>query len=397
MRYGIDASNLRSGGGVHHLLRILENSGNAPGGDTHITVWGSRALCERISLRQGITLTVVPELDAPTLRRLFWQLRQLPKLASSACDVLFAPGGLAGNHSVPTVAMCRNMLPFELSEARRYGATSMLARLLFLRVLQVRTFRRAHGVVFLSDFARESVAAQIGDLPGKTALIAHGVEPRFQHEPRPQRPLKEYSPERPFRLLYVSIVDVYKHQWHVAAAVANLRRKGMPVTLDMVGPAYRPALRRLHVSLKKLDPTSTFIQYCGAVSHSELHRHYHNADGSVFASTCENMPNILLEAMSAGLPIACSERRPMTDILGEGGAYFDPVRPESISRAIAGMVRDADKRTRIAHTAYQRAADYTWGRCAAETFCFLDECAGMKSSSRPKLRSVDTYNEEKPV
>lgn len=378
MRYGIDASNLRSGGGVQHLLRILENFEGAQGGDTTVILWGSSALCEHIPRRVGITLTAVSELDAPPFRRLFWQMQQLPKIARSTCDVLFAPGGLAGKQFIPTVVMCRNMLPFELSEARRYGATYMLARLLFLRFMQTRTFRRADGVVFLSDYARERVAAQVGDIPGKTALIAHGVENRFRREPRPQRPIEDYSLQRPFRLLYVSIVDEYKHQWNVAAAVADLRRKGMPVTLEMVGSAYPPALRRLNVSLDTLDPTRVFIQYCGRVAHSELHHRFHNADAFIFASTCENMPNILLEAMAAGMPIACSDRRPMIDILGEGSVFFDPVRTDSISRAIANMARDRDKRTRIARTAYERADDYTWERCASETFSFLSECAGMK-------------------
>ena len=384
MRYGIDASNLRSGGGVHHLLRILENVGNSPGGDTHITVWGSRALCERIARREGITLTAVPDLDASLLRRLHWQMRRLPTLAGRTCDILFAPGGLTGNHSIPTVVMCRNMLPFDLGAARRYGASFMLARLLVLRVLQARTFRRATGMIFLSDYARERVVAQIGQLPGKTALIAHGVAPRFQHEPRRQRRLEEYSLEKPFRLLYVSIVDVYKHQWHVAAAVASLRRSGMPVVLDIVGPAYLPALRRLKASLRELDPTAAFVKYCGAVAHPELHQRYHGADGFVFASTCENMPNILLEAMAAGLPIACSERRPMTDILDAGGLYFDPLRPDSISRAITTMVRDPKKRARLASTAYERAANRTWQRCALNTFQYLNECAGARAGRAPQ-------------
>ena len=90
------------------------------------------------------------------------------------------------------------------------------------------------------------------------------------------------------------------------------------------------------------------------------------------------MPNILLEAMAAGMPIACSDRRPMVDILGEGSVFFDPLRTDSISRAIANMVRDRDKRTSIAQMAYERAGGYTWGRCASETFSFLRECGGMK-------------------
>ena len=34
--------------------------------------------------------------------------------------------------------------------------------------------------------------------------------------------------------------------------------------------------------------------------------YYHDADAFLFASSCENMPNILLEAMISGLPIISS-------------------------------------------------------------------------------------------
>ena len=69
----------------------------------------------------------------------------------------------------------------------------------------------------------------------------------------------------------------------------------------------------------------------------------------------------------------------MADILGEASVLFDPVRPDSISRAIARMVQDADVRTYIARKAYERAAFYSWEQCASDTFCFIDECAGKKS------------------
>ena len=58
--------------------------------------------------------------------------------------------------------------------------------------------------------------------------------------------------------------------------------------------------------------------------HDDLHQKYLDADLGLFASSCENMPNILLETMGAGLPIACSNRQPMPEILKNGGEYFDP-------------------------------------------------------------------------
>jgi glycosyltransferase involved in cell wall biosynthesis len=94
-------------------------------------------------------------------------------------------------------------------------------------------------------------------------------------------------------------------------------------------------------------------------------------DAFVFASMCENMPNSLLEAMAAGLPIASSELQPMTDILQDGGTYFDPEDSASIAATMVRVMRDTALRARLAARAYVLAQAYNWPRCARETFDFL--------------------------
>jgi glycosyltransferase involved in cell wall biosynthesis len=172
-------------------------------------------------------------------------------------------------------------------------------------------------------------------------------------------------------LLYVSAVDVYKHQWHTVQSAAKLRQSGLPVELTLVGSAYPPALRRLRRIIEQVDPFGTFINYAGHESYSLLPKRYHQADCFVFASSCENLPNILLEAMAAGLPIACSERGPMPEILGDAGVYFDPESPESISVALRCLIEDLSLRESSAQLAYEKAGFYSWKRCARETFEFL--------------------------
>ncbi len=63
-------------------------------------------------------------------------------------------------------------------------------------------------------------------------------------------------------------------------------------------------------------------------------------DHFVFASSCENMPNTLVEAIAAGLPLACSRRGPMHEILGDTGLYFDPESHLSIAEAIRRLIDD---------------------------------------------------------
>ena len=60
------------------------------------------------------------------------------------------------------------------------------------------------------------------------------------------------------------------------------------------------------------------------IPYHELHSEYKDADLGVFASSCENLPIILIEKMASGLPIACSNKGPMPEVLGSAGVYFDP-------------------------------------------------------------------------
>ncbi len=143
------------------------------------------------------------------------------------------------------------------------------------------------------------------------------------------------------------------------------------MALELVGHSYPMARPRLDAALAAADPEGRAIRYTGPATHASLVRHYHDADAFVFASSCENMPNILLEAMAAGLPIACADRGPMPGVLGDAGLYFDPERPATIEGALDRLFGDADLRASLAERAHRRAEVFSWRRCADETFAFL--------------------------
>jgi glycosyltransferase involved in cell wall biosynthesis len=121
------------------------------------------------------------------------------------------------------------------------------------------------------------------------------------------------------------------------------------------------------------------VTFLGPVTHRELPALYANADAFVFASTCENMPNILIEAMAAGLPIACSKSAPMPDILQDGGVYFDAENATSIANALRSLVADPELRAAKAERAFALAAAFSWSRCAADTFSLLAAVARRRS------------------
>ena len=87
------------------------------------------------------------------------------------------------------------------------------------------------------------------------------------------------------------------------------------------------------------------------------------------------MPNILLESMAAGLPIACSNLGPMPEMLGDAGVYFNPEQPDEIAAAIRKLLESSELRANLAELAFQQAQLYSWERCAQETFDFLSQIA----------------------
>lgn len=382
MRIGIDASNLRAGGGVTHIVELLGAADPRAHGFDHVVVWGGTATLSRLVSREWLSKVCVPLLDQGLAQRVFWQYFRLKRLATEArCDVLFVPGGSDGTGFKPMVTMSRNMLPFEWKELRRYGWSWMALKQALLRVTQSRTFRVADGLVFLTQYARDAVLKVTGDVRGSVVIVPHGINDRFFQAPRTQRQPDEFTDARPCRALYVSIIEVYKHQWRVVEAIGRLRVAGIPIVLDLIGPP-GPGLKRLQRAMDRVDPQRQFIFYRGAVPHEELHDYYRAADINVFASTCENMPNILLEGMAAGLPVACARSGPLPEVLGEAGLYFDPERTDEIASAIKRLVESPALRAAKAQAAYTRARSFSWALCADETFRFL-----AQTCSKPERAS----------
>ena len=89
------------------------------------------------------------------------------------------------------------------------------------------------------------------------------------------------------------------------------------------------------------------------------------------------MPVTLVEGMSMGLPIASSDRGPMPEILVNGGVYFDPEDENSIAISLERIISTPSLRLQISTKAKTLAKQYSWTRCADETFKFITDTQKM--------------------
>jgi glycosyltransferase involved in cell wall biosynthesis len=366
---GIDASRNRSGGARGHLLGILKDGDPLEHGISAVHVWSYRALLDSLPDKPWLIKHHPSELEQSLFHQVWWQFWRLPHEARrNCCTILLNSDAGSVCRFRPAVTMSRDMLSYEPGEIRRFGLSRARLRLVLLRVIQSQSMRFADGVIFLTEYAARVIQKTTGRLT-RIAVIPHGVGKAFS-ERRVEAPWPA-DRAKPIRCVYVSNASMYKHQWVVVEAICHLRSRGYNIELTLAGGGSGRAMRRLEREIARFDAQGKFVRCLGFVQHDALPALLADANLFVFASSCENMPNTLIEAMAVGLPIACSDRGPMPEVLLDGGVYFDPENAVSIANAVEPLIRDSALREHKAARAKHLATQYSWARCAAETWAFL--------------------------
>ncbi len=370
MHLVIEASNIRKGGGLTHLQEVLRAADLDHFGIDKITIWGPQQTLDQIGESKRFVLRAHPWIDKGGVWTFWFRKILLDRLLDSSVDLLWAPGGTYTGRFQPYVTMVQNFLPFDKIERGRFRYSSTWLRFLLLEKLQLRSFKHAKGLIHISKKCDEVINRLVDLTHVKQTLIYHGINTRFFHEPRAQREFNSFTEDDPAKLLYVSTIDLYKHQDKLIQAAAILREK-IPVRLDLVGSAYPPALRNVERLADRLDPYRKWIHLHGEATYRDIEKFYQNADLYACLSSCETFGMILLEAMASGLPILCSNRSALPEIHAGACCSVDPENVESISKELEVLLRSRESRASYAFRAFQRARDFSWTKCAYETFSFL--------------------------
>lgn len=350
-------------------LRGIMSSGRVPP-DTEVILLCSPEISEVLGeLDERVEVVEEPLLSAPSkLTRIKWWLSSYPRLVRSlAPDIIFYTSGIKRGYSgnVPSVAVHHIMGPFNWEALRSYGISRQTLRFLMWRMRYARSFKEADGVIFLADYTRYKICRQIRGIKRMT-IVPNALEPEFMTD-APQ--LRDLGPH--IKVLCVSTVYLFKYQWNVVEAIATLRKElGLDIHLSIVGGGEPIAKAKLARRIEDLN-AGPFTSVNEGIPLGDMPAVYKNADLFVFPSADEACPFTLLEAMGAGLPIACSDRMAMPEILRDGGVYFDPKSPKAIAAAVRKLLSHSELRFACANKAHSYAQEYTWERSAVKTYDFL--------------------------
>ena len=240
----------------------------------------------------------------------------------------------------------------------------------------------------LDDYPLKLVALQLAraDLVVATAegvrrelaLLAPTCAPRMLVKPNavdgrcfPPLVRPEPAPGAAFRLLSVARIDPKKGLHDLLAAAAELRRRGIPFELDLVGgvepgsqsgeavlTSLRSAIHQLGldevVALRGFLPAAG-VRSALAAAHLFVAPYVETASGDK-----DGIPTALLEAMSTGLAVVATRSGSIPEVVTDGhdGRLVAAGSPPELAAAIADLLASAADRARLgaaaAHTVRAR-------------------------------------------
>lgn len=109
------------------------------------------------------------------------------------------------------------------------------------------------------------------------------------------------------------------------------------------------------------------VLFLGEIPYNELPFLYASCLLFVYPSTCENCPNILIEAMACGAPILASNIEPMPEMCADAAIYFDPTNPVAMADIILGILQNQELISTLREKAIERAKTFSWENTAIST------------------------------
>jgi glycosyltransferase involved in cell wall biosynthesis len=232
-----------------------------------------------------------------------------------------------------------------------------------MRFLVPISARRSRRLLTLSNAAKEDIVhflevpAERIDVTPLAAALGKDVPPVAEAELR-----RELALGSDRLVLTVSAKRPHKNLKRLIDAVGSLAEPRPMLVVPGYATAFEDDLKR---HAEAVAPGK--VRFAGWVDDATLAGLFDAADCFVFPSLAEGFGLPILDALSRGVPVACSGVSSLPEVGGEAVLYFDPFDSSDIARAIEGLLTDAPLRERLVQAGPRQAARFSWQATAKAT------------------------------
>ncbi len=241
----------------------------------------------------------------------------------------------------------------DLIQIRFAGVVSPAKRLYYECVVKP-ACRRAFRVLTVSEHSRLEILDWSGIPEDRVVVVGNGVgHPFLPDGPR-------YEPGFPY-LLYVGNLRPHKNVGRLWEAFQGLRCPSLRLVL--AGPRFAPNFE------------GSRVRFVGNPTDEELARLYRGALLVVVPSLVEGFGLPALEAMACGTPVLASRAASLPEVVGDAGAYMDPLDVADIRRKLDCLLGDPSRRSMMRERGIRRASLFSWTSVAEKVEAILRAAA----------------------
>lgn len=227
---------------------------------------------------------------------------------------------------------------------------------------------RAAHVVTDTETVRGELIDAFSLAPGSVSAVPLGVDARF----RPKDRIEVASAIEQWRLqpgCYGLSVAAFEPRKKIAELLAAWRRlpneiRGRYPLVLAGGEGWHN--QPLHEQIS--DAVSEgWLKHIGFVDEAHLPALYAGARLFLYPSVYEGFGLPPVEAMASGTPVVVANRSCLPEVCGEAAQFVDPDDPDSFTSVIEQCLVDQEWQSRAIARGLERAGQYNWDRCVAQT------------------------------
>jgi glycosyltransferase involved in cell wall biosynthesis len=216
----------------------------------------------------------------------------------------------------------------------------------------LKSAQRADSVVFESEYTQNFFIEKYNIQASKSSVINIGKDNFFLSDINVN--VSSFHASSPF-VLCVSHLYPYKQIPEMIEAFCSINRENdFKYTLMIAGSKVSDSYYRKILTMIDKNDANDSVKLLGAVSKEDLYFLYSECELMLFPSPCENFAYTLVEAMSRGAPIVCSNTTAMPETCGDAAVYFDPFDIDDMKKSIRLVLSDKNLENKLRDNSLKR-------------------------------------------
>ena len=315
----------------------------------------------------NVTMVDVPYTKESGLQNILWHQWLFQKLLKRYhCDVAYIPNfTLLLWKAVPTIVTIHDLIEYNVPD--KFSKVRMLYRKVLCDPLMA---RRSDHILTVSQSSYNDIVNYLGVKPEKITLTLNATDKNFfrkYNQTEINTVITDYGLKFKEYLLFVGTID-YPGQniKTVIEAFFNLRSQGLLEGKKLVIIGKDGFNSQVIYDSVNESPFKDEVIFTGYLKDEDLPKYYAGAAIMLYLSFFEGFGLPVLEAMSCGTPVICSNTSCFPEIVEELDVMVDPTDVKATEEKIQKILSSPEYYDEISCKCYDKSQKYSWEESTKE-------------------------------